>query len=403
MRMAMPYFSLLILALGGQPEEIGYVRTARTLAALIMFPIAGYITDQQGRAKIIVLCGYLSSLTYLFYIFATGWTTIAVGTFLQGLVMVHFPALGAIMADSLSPGHRGLGLAVAMTIPSAVSILSPYIGGFLIDRYGAVAALRWIFTLILVLRLFSSTIRLKFLKETVEVPDSSISLRSIPQVMKDSYKSVIEALRWMPRNLWFLVTVIALTSFSNSIVGPFWVVYAVGVIDLSATQWGLLGLISAALRSVLGIPAGLLVDRVSKRMIIIAGIASTVLPVYYFIYAKTFWDVLAVTIVTSTANVFLLPACQALVADSVPRERRGRIMSAIGQGVIMVTGAGEAGGGGGPGMGFILSIPFIVGSLVGGYIYSANAAHPWIIMTGILVACTALSVAFIREPHKKEL
>jgi len=403
MRMAMPYFSLFVLALGGQPENIGYVRMARTLAALIMFPIAGYVTDQRGRVKIIAVAGYLSALTFLFYIFAMDWTTIAMGTFLQGLVMIQFPAVGAITADSLPPRRRGLGLAVAMTVPDAASIVSPYIGGYLIDRYGAVAALRWIFAFILVFRLLSATIRLKFLKETVEVPASAASLRNIPQVMKESYKSVIEALRWMPRNLWFLSMVIALISFSNSIVGPFWIVYAVGAIGLSATQWGLLGVISTALRSVLGIPAGLVVDRVSKRMIIIVGIASTVLPVYYFIYAKTFWDVLAVTLVTSTANAFLMPACQALVADSVPRERRGRIMSAIGRGVIMVTGAGGGGGGGGPGMGFILSIPVIVGSLAGGHIYSANAAHPWIIMTGTLVTCTALSVAFIREPYKKEL
>jgi hypothetical protein len=78
-------------------------------------------------------------------------------------------------------------------------------------------------------------------------------------------------------------------------------------------------------------------------------------------------------------------------------------MSAIGRGVITVTGAGGDGGGVGLGMGFIITIPVIVGSLAGGHIYSANAAHPWIIMTGTLIACTALSVAFIREPHKKEV
>ncbi|MFQ6053723.1 MAG: hypothetical protein ACE5OO_05810, partial [Candidatus Bathyarchaeia archaeon] len=60
----------------------------------------------------------------------------------------------------------------------------------------------------------------------------------------------------------------------------------------------------------LGMPAGLIVDRVSKRKIIIVGLAATVLPVYYFINARTFWDALAVTVVVSTANSFLMPACQ---------------------------------------------------------------------------------------------
>jgi len=57
MRMAMPYFSLFILALGGQPQEIGYVRTVRTLAAPIIFPIAGYLADQRGRVKLIAVSG----------------------------------------------------------------------------------------------------------------------------------------------------------------------------------------------------------------------------------------------------------------------------------------------------------------------------------------------------------
>lgn len=402
MRMAMPYFSLMVLSLGGQPQDIGYIRTARTLAALLIFPIAGYLTDKRGRVKIIAVAGYLSSLTYLFYVFAADWKTIALGTFLQGLVMVHFPALGAIMADSLPPRRRGIGFAISMTIPGAVSIFSPFIGGYLVDRYGVTAAMRWIFASMIVLWIVSSTIRLKFLKETVDSPDPDASLPSIPQMMKESYRGALEALRWMPRNLWFLALVIALTSFSNAIVGPFWVVYAVDVIGLSATQWGLLGLAAATFRAVLGIPAGMVADRVSRRKIIIAGLVSTVIPVYCFIHAKTFWDVLALTLVTSTANAFLMPACQAMMADSVPREWRGRVMAALGRGVIMVTGAG-GGGGGGPGMGFLLTVPIIVGSLAGGYIYSADAALPWVIMTGALAVSAAVSIAFVREPSTKEL
>lgn len=119
----MPFFSLFILSLGGQPTDIGYVRTLRTLAALIIFPLAGFITDKQGRVKVIAVAGYMSALTFLFFIFATDWTHIALGTFIQGLVMIHFPALGAIMADSLPPQQRGIGFALSMAIPSTISIL----------------------------------------------------------------------------------------------------------------------------------------------------------------------------------------------------------------------------------------------------------------------------------------
>lgn len=262
-------------------------------------------------------------------------------------------------------------------------------------------AMRWLFASMLVLRVFSSTVRFKFLEETVDSPASGISLGGISQLMKESYGSVIETLRWMPRNLWFLAIIMTLTSVSNAIVGPFWVLYGLDVIGLSATQWGLLGLAAAVTSSALGIPAGLGVDRVSKRLILIAGLAATLIPVWFFIYARSFWEVLALTLVISAANAFLMPACQTIVADSVPRELRGRVMSAIGRGVIMVTGPG-IGGGGGPGMGFVLTIPIILGSLVGGHVYSANPTFSWAILTGALVICTAISILFVRDPQKTD-
>jgi MFS family permease len=397
-RMTMPFFSLFIISLGGQPTDIGYVRTLRTLASLLIFPIAGYITDKQGRVKVIALAGYLSSLTFLFYIFATDWTHVALGTFIQGLVMIHFPALGAIMADSLPPNRRGIGFALSMAIPGTISILSPYIAGYLIDRFGVITAMRWLFAITLVLRIFSSTIRLKFLEETVDSPASNIFLSNIPMMIKQSYKSIVEGLKWMPRNLWFLTSIMMLTSVTNAIVGPYWVLYGIDVIGLTVTQWGLIGLTAALTASLIGIPAGLVVDKVSKRKIIIAGLACTVVPVFFFIYSRSFWDVLVLTIIISAANAFLMPTCQTMVAMSIPREWRGRIMSAIGRGVIMVTGPGVGGGGGGPGMGFLLTIPIILGSLIGGFIYSANPLYSWFLLTGALVVSILISVFFLRDP-----
>ena len=79
-------------------------------------------------------------------------------------------------------------------------------------------------------------------------------------------------------------------------------------------------------------------------------------------------------------------------------------MSAIGRGVIMVTGPGVGGGGGGgPGMGFVLTVPVIIGSLVGGYIYSVNPTYSWILLTGSLVICTAVSIVLLRDPQKRSL
>ena len=146
-----------------------------------------------------------------------------------------------------------------------------------------------------------------------------------------------------------------------------------------------------------------MMDRASKRLIMIAGLAATLIPVLFFIFASSFWEVLALTLVTSAANAFMMPACQTIVAESVLRELRGRVMSAIGRGVIMVTGPGVGIGGGGPGMGFVLTVPIIMGSLVGGYIYSVNPTFSWTLLTGALALCTAIGIVFLKDPQRKTL
>ena len=74
-------------------------------------------------------------------------------------------------------------------------------------------------------------------------------------------------------------------------------------------------------------------------------------------------------------------------------------MSAIGQGGLMVTGPGMGGGGGGWNMGFVLTVPIILGSLVGGYIYSSNHTFSWIFLTGVLVISTAISIVVLKDTH----
>ena len=79
-----------------------------------------------------------------------------------------------------------------------------------------------------------------------------------------------------------------------------------------------------------------------------------------------------------------MPASTALLADYVPREMRGRVMAAIGRGSVLIGATG--GGTGGPGMGYLFTIPVIMSSLVGGFLYSMNPRFPWLVIA-ITSAC----------------
>jgi MFS family permease len=397
---AMTYFSLYVLALGGTMEAIGFVNGLRPLALLFMYPLAGYIADYKGRVKLIGFAGCLSALTYLFYIFARDWITIAIGTFLQGLVVLHLPPISALLADSLPLDNRGVAYATITAIDWVVRIPSPYIAGYFITKYGVDITMRSLFALILICGVIIAALRLKFLKETVRVSDLGISLRKMPSLWKASYKSVWETLEWMPKNVKFFAIIITLFAFFNAIVAPFWIVYGIKVIKLTTLEWGFMVLLNGVLRTALLVPAGVIVDKYGKRRTIMASLALTIFPVALFVYCKSFIETLTLSLIISVANAFLTPACSALTTDMVPRKKRGRIMATLGQGTIAISGPGYGHARGG---GFLSSILIMLGSLAGGYIYAFNPYFSWIILTASILICLILCFKFLKEPKKPEL
>ena len=97
--MVFPYASLYILALGGDAKTIGWVNFLRPLAGLIVFPIAGFLSDRTSRVKLIVLSNYFSVVFLLIYVLAFRWEVIAVASLMSGVVVLGFPPRSALIAD----------------------------------------------------------------------------------------------------------------------------------------------------------------------------------------------------------------------------------------------------------------------------------------------------------------
>lgn len=326
----------------------------------------------------------------------------AAGSFFMGLIIFHFPAGSAITADSLPPEQRGVGFATMMAIPGVVGIFAPYVGALIITQNGINLGIRYLYTIVMIGGLTVAIIQLKFLKETLKKPESKIRLRNLTPLIRESYVGVWETLKWMPKSLKALAFIMAISLFFNLMAAPFWVVYVVDIIKLTELEWGLALLLVSGVTVGLSIPAGIMVDRFGKRRSIIAALALSIFPVSLFVYCKTFLQALIVLLVIAVANSFLMPACSTLLADIVPREKRGRVMAVLGQGTLMIMQEG-GGGGGGPGIGFLLTIPMMLGSLVSGYVYSFNPAYPWFLLSSALVLCLILTIIIVKEPDKPEI
>ena len=89
------------------------------------------------------------------------------------------------------------------------------------------------------------------------------------------------------------------------------------------------------------------------------------------------------------------------MADCVPRDIRGRVMAAFGRGTVLVGATG--GGTGGPGMGFLVTLPVMVASLLGGVLYTANPQYPWFFVLFTILASIAVTGLYVRDPKNAEI
>ncbi len=394
-----PYASLYILALGGDAARIGFIAFLGQLAGLFLLPVAGHITDHADRIRLIVLAGFLSSLFLVMMVFAPGWQMLALASLLTGTVVFQFPAYASLIAESLSPQARGSGIGILNTISSSLAIFAPYIAGIVIERYTANLGMRILYAAMLLIYLAATLIQRSALKENSTARRDPLQLPALLKALSLAYRRIPGLIRQMPRPLIALALVVVLNFIANGLAGSFWVVFALERTGISATEWGLIMLVESVVKSVLFLPAGLLVDRWGRTASLIAALVISTLATPVFVLVHGFTALLLLRVVLSVAFVLAIPACTALMADLVPRPVRGQMMAAIGQGGIML---GAVGSPGGPAAGYLIIPPLMIASLAGGFLYTLNPVYPWILSTIAGLISILLAALYIRDPHQAE-
>jgi MFS family permease len=392
-----PYLSLYIRALGGSNVAIGLVTALSPLAAMFVYPIAGALSDNYSRVRILVITGALNAGLYLVYTLAPDWRFLAAASFINGLMVFQFPATSSLLADSMDPDLRGRGYAILSAIPSFIGILTPFAGAYLIDILGLIPAMRVLYTITVVALTVITLLNWRFLEEKMAKESSPRS--DLPRIAAGAYRRLLETVRWMPRNLRFYAVMLILAFFFNSLTGPYWVLYAGDVQGISVLDWGSILTVSTLVQVALTIPAGALIDRYETKKITALAASLSALPILAFPFLRGFWSVLIAFIPISVANAFLIPAANSLMVELVPQDRRGMVMATMGRGMLLTNYRGGVGGG--PGMGFLLTLPVVVGSLMSGYIYDAMLFAPWLLLGTALVVNAIIAAFYLKTKEEK--
>jgi len=376
-----PFLPLYVIELGGSYETIGIIMAVGNAASLILYPVGGFIADYQGRIKLISTMTFVYGIGFLINGFANTWQWLAVGMFVQSLVTFYFPARQALIADSIS----------------AFGMAAPVIGSYLIDRFGMIPAMKGLYIMSFFIASGIALFRFKFLKETVSNPKTiDLSLSKFPSLVIRSYRSVFGVLKEVPKRLYTLSFLVSFSVLFGSLTSGFWIVRATEVIGLSIKDWANIVLISGAVSVILGIPAGSIVDRFSKKNI--AGICMIIgaIQVYGFLLCTTYTHVVILAVLTTFTNGLMNPSFQSLFADMTPKEQRGRVLASIGGGGVWIMR-------GAYGSGVLGKSLQTVGMFLSGYLYRYNNALPWQIMSVALFAFGVLFLLLVEEPKVAEV
>ena len=130
-----------------------------------------------------------------------------------------------------------------------------------------------------------------------------------------------------------------------------------------------------------GYPAGKIVDRIGRRRSMLLAYILSTLTLLGFMAARGFTQMALVNISFQVSTAFFFPALNALRADIVPRDRRGRIMGL---------------------MGTLRSLAMVPAAVVFGYLYEINRAYPYVIGVVIEVVTVAVIYALVAEPTEAE-
>jgi MFS family permease len=292
----------------------------------------GILADKFGRKKVIVWFTATRVFAPIVLSLATSGEQLIPGIICLSLGSAYNPAYNSLIAESLPRTRRAAGFGAFRMVRLLFNAFAVPMGGIIMDYMGVVTGFRamliwsvFIITIVMILRI-------KYLEETLPSSESSGSAHRV-----ESNETLSQPFQ-LSKNIQLMIIVACLTNFAVRMVQPFLVVYAVDIIGLTNTEWGLIQTVLSLLAAFLAVPGGLLADRIGRKPCILASRIAGPISYFGLIFSSKFLHVLLFQSVGGLSAAFggggplgLVggPAWQALVADLTPISMRGRVNGLI--------------------------------------------------------------------------
>src|ERR1041385_9220581 len=132
-----------LLAVGATVFVIGLYDALRTLLGAIYAYPGGVLVDRWGHRRAFIIFNVVSIAGYALVLLVPHWGAVIAGMFLfLSWTCFSLPATLSLVGAALEANRHSMGVGVQMVVRRLPMMISPIIGGILIDRLGIVGGVR---------------------------------------------------------------------------------------------------------------------------------------------------------------------------------------------------------------------------------------------------------------------
>jgi MFS family permease len=240
---------------------------------------SGYISDKIGKRKILVIIGYgISTISKPFFIFVTNFAdTITVRIIDRIGKGIRTAPRDALIADSVDESNTGKAFGIHRTLDQMGAIMGPFFAFLILELFGG--NIQHIFLLSIIPGIVSLFILIYYVKDRLSIDDNN--------------KVIVNKITFFPnlRNLFienkiFVYLVIIIGVFSLGAFNYSFVLLKSTDLGIEQNFVPIIYAIINITHTVIGIPAGILSDRVGKEKMLIIGFLLFVISVLLMYFSE---------------------------------------------------------------------------------------------------------------------
>jgi len=309
---------LFFSSVGIGKSENGLLMSIGTFAGIISGLIAGSMSNQFGRKKILVSSALIYSSTFYMLVFmGRDFTSLMFSRFLAGIGYYMMPVMVTTMAADIFPiKMRGGAMALYGNSGGVGALIGPLTTPYLV--HGDDYTLYFIFSGSSVL---ASAIAMIFLvKETIpeEVKAKVIASRG----NKVDVGRFLRSVKGLGIIVAIFLVAILLYRTGYTMIDPFLSLYLRDVIHLDLNSVSYVYALRALCTIIFSQTAGWLTDRYGRKTMLLVGLGMTVITTFSYTVTSTFFQMLFLRAWDAAASAALLTAIRTLMADLLGPEMR---------------------------------------------------------------------------------